>query len=148
MIRGDGSAWGPGLELDAAYDVSDSWQLRGTLAGSAHALCPSAVAGCERPTLRAAGSVGPLYRLDVIEWVPYGGPMIGYRWLGGGTVPESGAHHAGTIGWLIGVDYLLSRSTAIGAAARYDGDWVPSRGGLWETRHFNLALRFERRWGL
>lgn len=131
---------GPAIHLEAAYGLSDMFDLKVNAALSQHRLQvtgdPAVDARFVRPVLSLA------YKLDVLEWVPYMGVDAGYMWVVGaedfaGDVPQSSP----ALGGHVGLDYAPYRSFGIGIVFRTHWLWaanVVSDG----------FLRAEYRWGL
>jgi hypothetical protein len=91
-----------------AYGLKDS--LNVLVEGGASALAGGG------PRWIGHGGVGLAYVLDVVEWVPYVGVLASGYALGGGTRPHALGAFGATLA--LGVDYQLSRSFALGVAAR------------------------------
>jgi hypothetical protein len=96
-----------------------------------------------------SAALGPAYVLDILEWVPYGGILIGaydiwrHSDCGGVDQPSCHAAHLG-FSVPLGLDYQLSRSFAIGGQVRYHfllaGEGDPSS-------YFTAFARAEFIWG-
>jgi hypothetical protein len=69
-----------------------------------------------RPSWAANADVGVGYVFDVLQWVPYGGLLVGGYDLSGGTIPGSKILLGAAIA--VGCDYRLDRTLAIGIALR------------------------------
>lgn len=129
----EGYELGPALSLHGAYGISDMFDVRLTLVGSRNAF----EGGTALP-LSATG--GLIYKVDIIEWVPYFGVQVGATTL-------LGDHVAGRAAWLevatpLGIDYALSREFALGLELRPSllvGDETSGAGAF--------LLRAEHRWG-
>lgn len=130
---------GGAVALHAAYGVSDMFDARIELRGSLH----SKEGHADNTLLQSA--LGVAYKLDIIEWVPYLGVRAGY-YLFGESLPrelsggETYSRSGGMIGTMLGVDYALSRSAAVGLEFGYDT--LLPQGAV-----FGAILRAEYRWG-
>lgn len=112
---------GPLVNAHLAYGLTDMFDVRLELGLSQHVL-----GGSPEQTQRLYGSdVAFVYKIDVIEWVPYIGLLAGYH---GATQPPRAAaagapapfhQREGDVGLMLGVDYALTRSFALGAQLRY-----------------------------
>jgi hypothetical protein len=126
---------GPAVGAYGAYGISDVFDLRLELLGSRHtrdAMPDAAV---------LSGAAGIAYKLDIIEWVPYGGLLAGYTWSSEELPSSEGPHRSPTVGFILGVDYGFSRSFGVGLAFRED---LLLQGG---NAQGALLLRGEYRWG-
>ena len=68
------------------------------------------------PAWLANADVGIAYVLDVLQWVPYAGLLVGAYDLSGGTIPGMKFLPGAAIA--LGLDYRLSPSLSVGVAAR------------------------------
>jgi hypothetical protein len=129
----DGYGVGPAVQLDAAYGISDMFDAKLELTASLHE-------GQEDSAVYSyAATGGLLYKLDVIEWVPYFGLLLGYDALLG----EPG----GDTGYLVvsvplGIDYAFSRAFAVGLEVKTSMLFGPALNGT-EA----VLARAEYRWG-
>jgi hypothetical protein len=128
-------AMGPELAVHGAYGVSDVFDIRLELAGAKHAhdVLPDATV--------LSGAAGLAYKLDIIEWVPYGGVLAGYLWSDQDPLVLDGLAPSVTLGLIVGLDYGFSRHFALGIAYRED---FMLRDG---SAYGSLFLRGEYRWG-
>jgi len=134
---------GPALGLHGAYGLSDMFDVRLELTGSRHEQSDGSSLDLYSAT------AGITYKIDVIEWIPYAGLLVGYYWLGGeNPPPDSGALGISTA---LGIDYALSRSFALGLQIRYHGNLNDPPTSLgYDDRfgsYFTGFLRAEYRWG-
>ena len=129
---------GPALGLHAAYGLSDMFDVRAELTGSTHTLDDG-----RRVNLYSA-ALGLAYKIDVLEWVPYAGLLIGsYLWRGEAAPREASIG----ISTMLGVDYSLSRSFGLGLQLRYHGGLYDPPTSLTDGAYFTGLLRAEYRWG-
>lgn len=112
----DTTASGLGGGLHLTYGLNDAFNMMLEVDATIHPGSDLLVAGA---------AVGPAYVLDVLQWVPYFGLLVGandvwYRGEDCGTadLPPCHAAHLG-IGVPVGLDYQVTRSFAIGAQVRY-----------------------------
>ncbi len=106
---------GPALELYAAYGISDVFDVRLELAGSRH--------GIEQgDSLQLfSGALGLVYKIDIIQWVPWAGVTGGYYLATPSPLPLAGLPESSFYGGVTaGVDYALTRSVGLGASFRED----------------------------
>ncbi|HYO94696.1 MAG TPA: hypothetical protein VER33_09280 [Polyangiaceae bacterium] len=127
---------GGALALHAAHGVSDVFDVRLELRSSLH---EAREAGQSRNTL-SQGALALVYKIDVIEWVPYIGVRAGYYYLFGTPPAASLTRSGGMLGTLLGCDYAFSRSAAVGAELAYD-TWLPEGSAV------GMLLHAEYRWG-
>jgi hypothetical protein len=136
---------GPLLGVHGAYGLSDMFDVRLELAMSRHVL--GVVPEQEQWLYGADAAIA--YKLDIIEWVPYFGVLAGYH---GATKPPRAQasdepapfeQREVDFGSLLGVDYSLSRSLALGAQIRYHVFSSNLSGGGYTV----AALHAEYRWG-
>jgi len=128
----NGYALGPAANLYAAYGLTDAFDLRLELAGSR-----SAVAG--DPAYLYGGKLALVYKIDVIQWIPYLGLAGGYLRVTERVAPFTlGQPTAGLVG---GLDYVVSRRFALGIAGTYDYAFHPAAG------YANAFLRAEYHFG-
>jgi len=138
-LKGSASGVNPALGVYAAYGLSDMFDLKLELMDSSHDL------GGHRTQILSA-SAGVVYKIDIIQWVPYVDLMAGYYGFSGGPSPLG--HYAepgASIG--LGLDYSLSRSFAMGAQFRYHAFLRNPPQSLADAPYFSALLRAEYRWG-
>lgn len=142
-VSGAGAPFGesfgpPVLGAHTAYGLSDLFDWRLELTHGLHALSPGV---SERSHLVSAAT-GLSYKLDVIEWIPYLGVLVGYHGrLGGPDLPgaDEGRHDLGA-SLLLGLDHAISRDLVIGVQLRYSRT-------LDELDTVTGFLRVEHTWG-
>lgn len=131
-LKGRGS--GPAAGIHGAYGVSDMFDVTFEGFGSCHG-------GCSDPGV-VSGSAGLLYKVDVLEWIPYVGLLGGYyHFFGTGRNGESGSEIGGSV--QLGLDYLLTRNLGLAAEIRWHGI---VHDGL-HPDLFSATLGAEYRWG-
>lgn len=133
---GGNLGFGPEFGVHLAADFSEMFEVRVDGAFSRHAWGDQ---GGHVTLSSAAGGV--IYKLDVIRWVPYLGLQGGYSSLNPSGAAK--AEPAWTGRALLGVDYVLSRSAAVG---------VQTRQSLYLTdadvdANFGVLLQFDYRFG-
>jgi hypothetical protein len=129
----------PALGVHAAYGLSDMFDARVELLGSHH----STVSDQSLDVFSA--SAGVVYKLDVIEWIPYAGILAGYYYFSGEPVPEF--QHDFALSALLGIDYAWSRSFGVGVALRYHGFMLDAPRSFTDAAYFTGLLRAEYRFG-
>jgi hypothetical protein len=134
---------GPALGLNAAYGISDVFDLKLELLGSYHTFR-------EDPRLPRQNAepysavAGVSYKLDVLQWIPYGALLVGYQHIAGSLPLARPFRHDDALATLVvGLDYALSREWGLGASLRTDFLLTSSEmGGA-----FTTLLRAEYHWG-
>jgi hypothetical protein len=127
---------GPALGLYAAYGISDVFDVRLELAGSRHGIEQGDAVNV------LSGALGLVYKIDIIEWVPWAGVTGGYYISIPRPLDEAGLPRASFSGGVTaGVDYALTRSVGLGASFRED--FLVGEG----TNVTLLFLRGEYRFG-
>lgn len=115
-LFGGGTSHGFGGGVHAAYGLNDSFNLMGDVNVTAHPYAQWVV---------MSGAVGAGYVLDVLQWVPYVGGLVG----GAGVFssdPRCGISRSEPCKQFrldleipFGVDYQVSRSFSVGIAGRF-----------------------------
>jgi len=125
----------PALGLHGAYGINDVFDATVELLGSHH------VGGSGTDVLSV--SAGATYKIDVFQWIPYVGALLGYYAYGGAPGPhgEHGSEFGASV--QLGVDYLLTRDLALGADVR----WHASFHDGFSVPLFTTTLGAEYRWG-
>jgi hypothetical protein len=128
----NGYRLGPALNAYAAYGLTDAFDVRLELAGSRSATVPD-------PAYLYSAKLAFVYKIDVIQWIPYFGLAGGYLRVTERVAPFAlGQPTAGLIG---GLDYAVSRSFGLGIAGTYDYAFHPAAG------YANAFLRAEYHFG-
>ena len=101
-----------------AYGLTDQFNLMGEAGWTfvAQGTTAPGVTPPHRPSGIWNADVGVSYVLDVLQWVPYAGVMVGADGLSGGSVPHETLLPDAVIA--LGIDYRFSRTLALGVAAR------------------------------
>jgi hypothetical protein len=137
-------------ELGVAYGLhysialTDQFDFVSELGGATVDLSPvvTSMSANDRPQQMWNLDAGVIYKLDVVQFVPYFGALAGGYLLKGGSLPSAlllpGAEVA------VGADYLLTRRWAVGLSIREtflftDLDTYPS--------YFTVTGRVELNWG-
>ncbi len=142
-VSGSGAPFGeslgpPVVGAHTAYGLSDIFDWRLELTWGLHALHPEV---SDRSHLVSAAT-GLSYKLDVIEWIPYLGALVGYHGrFAGPALPggDEGRHDVGA-SLILGLDHAVSRDLVIGVQLRYSRT-------LSELDYFTGLLRVEHTWG-
>jgi hypothetical protein len=134
---------GPALGLNAAYGISDVFDLKLELLGSLNTYTPPMAKESERAEPWSA-VVGLSYKVDVLQWIPYGALLVGYQHIGGRLpVGEPFRRNDALAAIVLGLDYAATRSFGLGASIRSDFLLTsPERGAA-----FTPMLRAEYHWG-
>jgi hypothetical protein len=135
------SPYAPAVGVHAAYDVSDMFDFRLELMGSQHAFTDS------EKTRFYSAAVGIMYKIDVLEWVPYVGITGGYYAFDGRVWPRSLKQHELGMSIPLGLDYTISRSFGVGAQIRYHGFLSDPMNSLTDAPFFTALIRAEYRAG-
>jgi hypothetical protein len=140
---------GGGLHL--TYGLSDALNLMAEVNVSSHfarlgdvpvddAGKPTGAPAVQLPrTLLASGAVGVGYVLDVLQWVPYVGAMVGAADI---ATPAGNSARL-NLQVPFGLDYSISRSFAVGVGGRYQ----LMIGGAGLENGLTGLLRAEYVWG-
>ena len=137
----------PAVGLYTAYGISDYFDWRLELTWGLHSLdgAPEEPVADLETTHVVSASSGLSYKLDVIDWIPYLGLMVGYYGYFGGPhltsdgLAEGGGSDAGA-SLILGLDHAVNRDFAVGIQLRYDRL-------LSGQDYFIGQLRFEHTWG-
>ena len=134
---------GPALGLHAGYGLSDTFDLKLELLGSSHTYQATE----ERPSDRGAsysGVAGLSYKLDILQWIPYGAALIGYQHIAG-PIPASEPFRRddAILALVLGLDYAATRNFGLGASFRTN--FLLSTFD--EGEAFTTMLRAEYHWG-
>jgi hypothetical protein len=106
---------GPAITLYGAYGISDVFDVRLELAGSRHGIEQG-----DDVTL-VSGALGLVYKIDIIQWVPWIGATGGYYLATPKPLELAGLPESSLAGGLTaGLDYALTRSVGLGASFRED----------------------------
>lgn len=133
---------GPLGSLYGVYGLSDSFDARLELSTSL--LLPDA--STERALLNSALGYFT-YKLDVIQWIPWGGLGLGIHQLGGELPgPKRDDFELG-ISALLGFDYAWSRNDGVSLAVGLHALPLTEDGSALGVRYVSAALRYEHRWG-
>ena len=126
---------GPALGINAAYGISDVFDLKLELLGSAHGYNASP----KSPTEHAEP-----YSAIVLQWIPYAALLIGYQHIGGRLPVAEPFRRDDMLGSIVlGLDYEMTREFGLGASLRTDMLLSsPSQGNA-----FTPMLRAEYHWG-
>ena len=74
---------GPSLGLNAAYGISDVFDFKLELLGGYHSYSASSKSPTES-ALPWSAAAGLSYKLDVLQWIPYGALLVGWHPCSGG----------------------------------------------------------------
>ena len=144
---------GPALGLNAAYGISDVFDLKFELLGSLESytqpLTKSEIASGRKPYSSEhaepwSAVAGLSYKLDVLQWIPYGALLVGYQHIGG-RVPlgEPFRRDDAIAAVVLGLDYAATRNFGLGASVRSDILLTSAERGAAITP----MLRAEYHWG-
>lgn len=132
----DSTYGGYGAGAHLAYGLRDDFNALLEVGATSHPVW------VDRPSLLvASGSVGVAYTLDVLEWVPYFGLLVGGYHVSGAELGQ-GELKLGFQG-TAGMDYRFSRDFAVGAQLRYH----TFAGDPFTAHYMTVSARFEYLWG-
>jgi len=134
---------GPSLGLHGAYGLSDVFDLKLELLGSTHTYQANAETPSERGGAYSAVA-GLSYKLDILQWIPYGALMVGFQHVAG-PLPSSEPFHRNDalLAAVLGLDYAASRNFGLGVSLR----WNVLLSTIGEGQAFTPMLRAEYHWG-
>ena len=134
---------GPSLGLNAAYGLSDVFDLKLELLGSSHYYRASADTESEHGAAYSAVA-GLSYKLDILQWIPYGAAMIGFQHIAGPLpVAEPFRRDDAIVAGVLGLDYAASRNFGLGVSLRMN--FLLS--SFDEGQAITTMLRAEYHWG-
>jgi hypothetical protein len=141
LLANPGTYAGFGGRLHLAYGLTDAINALVEFDMASH---PSG------DLMSLGGSAGITYVVDVLQWVPYLGMEVGgYDFLLAGTCDGAGepSCRRGKIGGGIpfGIDYMVTRSFAIGAAGKYTF-LLPGEDANYDS-YLTMYARAELIWG-
>ncbi len=109
---------GPSAGVHATYGLSDAFNLM--LEGGWSLLAPTPPRGANLPRTLPAwaanADVGVVYVLDVLQWVPYAGLLVGGYDFSGGTIAGSKLYVGAAIA--LGLDFRVRPRWTVGVAVR------------------------------
>ena len=134
---------GLALGLNAAYGISDVFDLKLEVLGSYHGYSASPRSPTEHAEPYSAVA-GLSYKLDVLQWIPYGALLVGYQHIAGRLPLAEPFRRDDALGALVlGLDYAMTRNFGLGASLRVAMPITsPSAGEAITT-----LLRAEYHWG-
>jgi len=134
---------GPSLGVNAGYGISDVFDLKFELLASSHSYQP----GAESPSQRGAAYsavAGLSYKLDILQWIPYGAAMVGFQHIAGPVpVSEPFRKDDALLALVLGLDYAATRNFGLGLSFR--SNFLLSTFD--EGEAFTSMLRAEYHWG-
>lgn len=131
----------PVLGAHVSYDISDTFDARLELLAAQHEFVEG-----ESTRFYSAGA-GLVYKIDVLEWVPYIGILGGLYAFDGRTWPAPLKQRELGISIPLGLDYTFSRTFGVGAQIRYHGFLSDPMSSLGDAPYFSALLRAEYRAG-
>ena len=136
-------ATGPALGLNGAYGISDVFDVKLELLGS----LSSYTAPPAKPSESAlpwSAVAGLSYKLDILQWIPYGALLVGFQHIGG-RLPTLDVYRRNDAiaAVVLGLDYAVSREFGLGASIRTDFLLTSAE----HEEAFTPMLRAEYHWG-
>jgi hypothetical protein len=135
------TGWAPLIGAHVAYEISDMFDARLELTASRHSI----VEGVSTDFYGAAAGLS--YKVDVIEWVPYFGLLVGYYAFSGRARPEPLQQRELGIMVPLGLEYVPSRTLAFGLQVAYHGFMSDPMDSVGDAPYISVLLRAEYRWG-
>lgn len=134
---------GPALGLHGAYGISDVFDLKLELLGSYQTYRPNPLLPREGAEPYSAAA-GLSYKLDVLQWIPYGALLVGYQHVAG-RLPQGEPFRRddALLAFVLGLDYAMTRSFGLGGSLR--ADVLLSNPD--QSLSFVPMLRAEYHWG-
>jgi hypothetical protein len=134
---------GPSLGLNAGYGISDVFDLKLELLGSSHSYQARADGPSEHGAAYSAVA-GLSYKLDVLQWIPYGAALVGFQHIAGPLpVSEPFRRDDAIVAGVLGLDYAATRNFGLGVSLR--ANLLLSSIG--EGQAITTMLRAEYHWG-
>jgi hypothetical protein len=115
-VSGQSAEMGVAYGLHYSYALNDQFDIVGELGGAAVDLHPVMVPGSGRPSQLWNVDAGLIYKIDIVQVVPYFGALAGGYLMYGGSLPSAQPYPGVEIAG--GADYLLNRHWAVGLAIR------------------------------
>ncbi len=136
-----GVAWG----LHYHLALTDQFDFVGELGGAVVDLDPivTPLSPTDRPSTLWNADAGLLYKLDIVQFVPYFGALVGGYVLCGGSLPGAQPLPGGELA--VGGDYLLGRRWAVGLAIREHFPFHRFLGTY--PSYLTVTARVELTWG-
>ncbi len=136
-------------ELGASYGLGEWLDIRAIGTISRLELCGGgrAAGPCGNQTWELSLGGMLAFKLDVIQWVPYLGPQLSYRWLTGGPIPREDRAHEFGVGGAFGIDYVPAREYGLGLQMGYQAFATALAEGIADQGALTAGLHFEYRWG-
>jgi hypothetical protein len=134
---------GPALGLNAAYGISDVFDVKLELLGGLNSYTAPKATESERAEPWSAAA-GLSYKLDILQWIPYGALLVGYQHISG-RIPnaEPFKRDDALAAVVLGLDYAVSRDFGLGASVR--ADFLLASDD--HSAGFTPMLRAEYHWG-
>jgi hypothetical protein len=135
---------GAGVGAHYSYGLTDQFNFMAEANGSIVALGQSSGKGIPttRPSTLTTAGVGLGYVLDITQWVPYFGVLLGAGMMTGGSLTSALFLPDAQIA--VGLDYRLNRDWAFGVAGRQHM-FVTELGEY--PSYTTVTARFEYTWG-
>jgi hypothetical protein len=134
---------GPALGLNGAYGISDVFDVKLELLGSLNSYT-APMSDVREHAAPWSAVAGLSYKLDILQWIPYGALLVGYQHVAG-RLPAGDVYRRNdaTAAIVLGLDYAVSRDFGLGASVRTDFLLTSKEHG----EAFTPMLRAEYHWG-
>jgi hypothetical protein len=117
-VGGEAAETGISFGLHYSIALNDQFDFVAEAGGAVVDLDPivAPMAPTNRPSMLWNTDAGVIYKLDIVQFVPYFGALVGGYVLNGGSLPAAQVQPG--VELAVGADYLLSRKWAVGLAIR------------------------------
>lgn len=143
-VNGESALVGVAYGMHYNLALTDQLDFAAELGGAFVDLNPvvTATSPTDRPSMLWNGDAGLFYKLDIVQFVPYFGVLVGGYVLRGGSLPAAQVLPGAELA--VGGDYLLSRSWAVGLAIREH--FLFTDLGTYPS-YLTVTARLEYTWG-
>jgi hypothetical protein len=143
-VSGEAPEVGVAFGLHYSLRLNDYIDLVGELGGAAVDLNPivTPLSPTDRPAELWNLDAGLIYKLDIVQFVPYFGALAGGYVLTGGSLPSPLILPGGEVA--VGADYLITRHFAVGLSIREH--FLFTDLGTYPS-YLTVTGRFELNWG-
>lgn len=143
-ISGENAELGISYGLHYSLALTDEFDFVTEAGGAVTDLHPivTPTSPTDRPSMLWNADAGLIYKLDIVQFVPYFGALVGGYVLNGGSMPAALVLPGGEIA--VGGDYLLTRRWAVGLSIREH--FLFTDLGTYPS-YLTVAARVELNWG-
>jgi hypothetical protein len=143
-VNGESAEVGISYGLHYSLALTDQFDFVTEAGGAVVDLNPivTPTSPVDRPSMLWNVDAGVIYKLDIVQFVPYFGVLAGGYVLTGGSLPSAQVLPGGELA--VGADYLLSRRWAVGLAIREH--FLFTDLGTYPS-YLTVTARLEVNWG-